>query len=47
MQSRHNLVLAASALATAGVTTSAFAEDAKIMDYLLVQTARAQRVLWL
>ena len=40
MQSRRNLVIAASVLATAGLATRARADDAKVVDYLLVQTAK-------
>ena len=40
MQSRRNLVIAASALATAGMTTNALAGPPKLVDYLLVQTAK-------
>ena len=40
MQSRRDLVVAASALAAAGVATRAIAEDAKIVDYLMVQTSK-------
>jgi hypothetical protein len=40
MQSRRNLVIAASMLATAGMATRARADDAKVVDYLLVQTAK-------
>ena len=40
MQTRRNLVIAASALAAAGMASRARAEDAKIVDYLLVQTAK-------
>jgi hypothetical protein len=40
MQSRRNLVIATTALVAAGVTTRAFADDAKAVDYLLVQTAK-------
>ena len=40
MQSRRNLVLAASALVAAGVTSSARADDPEVVDYLLVQTAK-------
>jgi hypothetical protein len=40
MQSRRHLVIAASAIAVTGVATGALADDAKIVDYLLVQTAK-------
>lgn len=40
MPSRRNLVLTASALATAGVVSHALADDNTTIDYLLVQTAR-------
>ena len=40
MQSRRNLVIATSALVAAGVATRALADDAKVVDYLLVQTAK-------
>lgn len=40
MQSRRNLVVAASALAAAGVAARAIAEDTKVVDYLVVQTAK-------
>jgi len=40
MQSRRHLVISASALAAAGIATPALADDAKIVDYLLVQTAK-------
>ena len=40
MQSRRNLVLAASALAAAGAATRTRAEDTTAVDYLLVQTAK-------
>ena len=40
MQNRRNLILAASALATAGVAGGARADDDKNVDYLLVQTAK-------
>ena len=40
MQSRRHLVIAASALATAGMATRALADQPKIVDYLLVQTAK-------
>src|SRR3954469_9636298 len=39
-QARRNLALAASALAMAGVTARARAEDPKTGDFLLVQTAK-------
>lgn len=40
MQSRRNLFIVATALAAAGITTDAFADDANVVDYLLVQTAK-------
>ena len=40
MQGRRNIVIATTALVAAGVTTRAFADDAKAVDYLLVQTAK-------
>jgi hypothetical protein len=40
MQSRRNLVIATSALVAAGMSTRALADDAKVVDYLLVQTAK-------
>lgn len=40
MQSRRNLFIAASAVATAGVAARALADDASVVDYLLVQTAK-------
>jgi hypothetical protein len=40
MQTRRNLVIATSALVTAGITTRALADDANIVDYLVVQTAK-------
>lgn len=40
MHSRRNLFIAASALATVGVTAHALADDADVVDYLLVQTAK-------
>ena len=40
MQSRRNLMVAASALATAGVVSRALADEANTVDYLLVQTAK-------
>ena len=40
MQSRRNLVIATSALVAAGATTRTLADDAKVVDYLLVQTAK-------
>ncbi len=40
MPTRRNLVLTASALATAGVVSRAFADDTTTIDYLLVQTAK-------
>nr|WP_294528940.1 hypothetical protein [uncultured Rhodopila sp.] len=40
MQSRRNLMIAASALSTMGVAVGALADDAKVVDYLLVQTAK-------
>jgi hypothetical protein len=40
MPKRRNLVLAASALATAFMARGAFADDTSAIDYLLVQTAR-------
>jgi hypothetical protein len=40
MQSRRNLVTATAALVGAGVATRARADDAKAVDYLLVQTAK-------
>ena len=40
MQSRRNLVIAASALVATGITTSTRADDADVVDYLLVQTAK-------
>ena len=40
MQSRRNLILAASALATAGVASRAIAEESQLVDYLVVQTAK-------
>jgi hypothetical protein len=40
MQSRRHLVIAASAIAVTGVATRGFADDAKVVDYLLVQTAK-------
>jgi hypothetical protein len=40
MPSRRTLVLAASAVATAGLVSRASADDKKEIDYLLVQTAK-------
>jgi hypothetical protein len=40
MQSRRNLVIAASALAAAGLVNRARADDAAMVDCLLVQTAK-------
>ncbi len=40
MQTRRTMVIATSALVTAGITTRVLADDAKIVDYLLVQTAK-------
>jgi hypothetical protein len=40
MRSRRNLMIAASALSTMGATVGAVADEAKIVDYLLVQTAK-------
>ncbi len=40
MQSRRNLVIAASALAAAGVASRALADNANVVDYLVVQTAK-------
>jgi len=40
MQSRRHLVIAASVVAVAGLTTRALADDANVVDYLVVQTAR-------
>ena len=40
MQSRRRFVIAASAIATAGTATRALAEPPKIVDCLLVQTAK-------
>ncbi len=40
MQSRRHLVIATSAAAVAGVATLALADDAKVVDYLVVQTAK-------
>jgi hypothetical protein len=40
MQIRRNLVIATSALVTAGIAIRALADEAKIVDYLLVQTAK-------
>lgn len=40
MQNRRNLLFAASALAAAGVANRARADDQKVVDYLLVQTAK-------
>ena len=40
MQSRRNLMIAASALSTMGGTVGAVADEAKVVDYLLVQTAK-------
>ena len=40
MQSRRNLVIATSALVAAGISTRTFADDAKAIDYLLVQTSK-------
>jgi hypothetical protein len=37
-QSRRNLMIAASALSTMGAAAEALADDAKVVDYLLVQT---------
>jgi hypothetical protein len=39
-QSRRNFVIAASALFATGIATRTRADDAKIIDYLLVQTAK-------
>jgi hypothetical protein len=40
MPSRRNLVISASALAAAGIASRAFADKPKVVDYLLVQTAK-------
>ena len=40
MQSRRNLVIATTAIVAAGVTRRALADDAKSVDYLVVQTAK-------
>ena len=40
MQSRRNLVIATSALVAAGISTRALADDAEVVDYLLVQTSK-------
>jgi hypothetical protein len=40
MQSRRNVVIATSALVAAGISARALADDAKVVDYLLVQTAK-------
>lgn len=40
MQGRRHLVISASTLLALGGTVPAFAEDTKIVDYLLVQTAK-------
>jgi hypothetical protein len=40
MQSRRNLMIAASALSTMGGAVGAVADEAKVVDYLLVQTAK-------
>jgi hypothetical protein len=40
MQGRRHLVATASAIAVAGVATRALADDATVVDYLVVQTAK-------
>src|SRR5271165_3793198 len=40
MQSRRNLVISGSAIAAACIATRALADDAKVVDYLVVQTAK-------
>lgn len=40
MHSRRNLFIAASAVATAGIAAHALADNAELIDYLLVQTAK-------
>ena len=40
MRSRRNLFIAASAVATAGIAARALADDTKLVDDLLVQTAK-------
>src|SRR5271157_2492743 len=40
MHSRRNLVIATSALVTAGIAIRTLADGAKMVDYLLVQTAK-------
>jgi hypothetical protein len=40
VQTRRNLVLAASALTSTGIVSRAFADSPQVVDYLLVQTAK-------